>query len=91
MSADPSSLPPLPKNHLSHPENWATGSEPITDRQAGFIGVLEKQHPEAVPEGGIDTAHISKSDASAIIESLKNGEKVSPRSGFRGMQEWTRR
>jgi len=79
--ADPASLPPLPKNHLDHPENWATGTEPATDKQKGFIKVLEGQHPDAVPEGGIDVADIGKSEASEVIDKLKNGQKVTSTGG----------
>ena len=77
MSTDPSNLPPLPKNHLDHPENWTTGSEPVTKNQANFIGVLESKNPRLVPEGGLDTSSLSKSDASDVIDKLKKGEKVS--------------
>ena len=75
--ADPSNLPPLPANHLNHPENWTTGSEPITSNQEGFIKVLEGQKPDLVPEAGLDTSKLSKSDASDVIDKLKKGEKVS--------------
>ncbi|WWC67312.1 uncharacterized protein I206_101220 [Kwoniella pini CBS 10737] len=74
--ADPNSLPPLPANHLDHPEQWATGLEPATEKQKGFIAVLEKQHPELIEEeGGIDKKELGKSEASEIIDSLKKGEK----------------
>jgi hypothetical protein len=75
--SDPSNLPPLPANHLNHPENWTTGSEPITSNQEGFIKVLEGQKPDLVPEAGLDTSKLSKSDASDVIDKLKKGEKVS--------------
>lgn len=74
--ANPSTLPPLPKNHLDHPENWATGTEPATDKQKGFIKVLEGQHPEAAPEEGLDLNGLGKSEASEVIDKLKKGEKV---------------
>jgi hypothetical protein len=77
MSTDPNNLPPLPSNHLSHPENWATGSEPVTSKQKGFIKVLEGQHKDLVPDEGIDTSKLSKSDASDVIGKLKSGEEVS--------------
>ncbi|WWC57599.1 uncharacterized protein I303_100131 [Kwoniella dejecticola CBS 10117] len=74
--ADPNSLPPLPADHLDHPEQWATGSEPATEKQKGFIAVLEKQHPELVEDGdGIEKGELGKSEASEIIDSLKKGEK----------------
>jgi hypothetical protein len=79
--ADPSNLPPLPKNHLDHPENWTTGSDPATDKQKGFIKVLEGQHAALVPEGGLDTDGMGKSEASEVIEKLKNGVSVKRDSG----------
>ena len=74
--ADPSNLPPLPKDHLDHPEQWATGAEPATGKQKGFIKVLEGQHPDAIPEKGLDVESMGKSEASEVIEKLKNGKKV---------------
>ncbi|KAK6904715.1 hypothetical protein I204_06687 [Kwoniella mangroviensis CBS 8886] len=76
--SDPSSttLPPLPSDHLDHPEQWTTGSEPATEKQKGFIAVLEKQNPGLVPDEGIAKGDLGKSEASEIIESLKKGEKV---------------
>lgn len=75
-AADPSTLPPLPKDHLSHPENWATGGEPATEAQKGFIKVLEDKNPSLVPEFGIEIEGLGKSEASEVIESLKLGKKV---------------
>ncbi|WVQ64314.1 uncharacterized protein L199_002476 [Kwoniella botswanensis] len=76
--SDPSSttLPPLPSDHLDHPEQWTTGSEPATEKQKGFIAVLEKQNPGLVPDEGIAKGDLGKSEASEIIDSLKKGEKV---------------
>ncbi|WWC97557.1 hypothetical protein V866_004441 [Kwoniella sp. B9012] len=76
--SDPSSttLPPLPSDHLDHPEQWTTGSESATEKQKGFIAVLEKQNPGLVPDEGIAKGDLGKSEASEIIESLKKGEKV---------------
>ncbi|ORY26482.1 hypothetical protein BCR39DRAFT_540908 [Naematelia encephala] len=74
--ADPSSLPPLPKDHLDHPENWATGADPATDKQKGFIKVLEDKNPGLVPSDGLDVVNMGKSEASEVIEKLKNGEEV---------------
>ncbi|OCF35024.1 hypothetical protein I316_03064 [Kwoniella heveanensis BCC8398] len=69
-------LPPLPKDHLDHPEQWATGADPATQKQKGFIAVLEDKNPGLVPSEGIDKEGLDKSEASEIIEKLKNGEKV---------------
>ncbi|WVW81280.1 hypothetical protein I302_103271 [Kwoniella bestiolae CBS 10118] len=74
--SDPTSLPPLPSNHLDHPEQWTTGSEPATEKQKGFIAVLEKQNPGLVPDEGIEKGELGKSEASEIIDSLKKGERV---------------
>ncbi|MCZ6914695.1 MAG: DUF3072 domain-containing protein [Rickettsia endosymbiont of Ixodes persulcatus] len=54
--------------HLDHPENWTTGGEPATDKQKGFLKVLEKQ--KGVEVG--DIASIGKSEASEKIDELKN-------------------
>lgn len=53
--------------HLDHPENWATGDDPATDKQKGFIKVLEKQKGAT----GGDVDHLGKSEASAKIDELK--------------------
>ena len=54
--------------HLDHPENWTTGADPATDKQKGFLKVLEKQ--KGVPVG--DISDIGKSEASEKIDELKN-------------------
>ena len=54
--------------HLDHPENWTTGGDPATDKQKGFLKVLEKQ--KGVPVG--DLGGIGKSEASEKIDELKN-------------------
>lgn len=54
--------------HLDHPENWTTGGEPATDKQKGFLKVLEKQ--KGVEVG--DVGSIGKSEASEKIDELKN-------------------
>ena len=83
--ADPANLPPLPKDHLSHPENWVTGDAPATDKQQAFVKSLQSQHPDAVPEGGLDVENLGKSEASEVIEKLKSGETVGEGSeGKRG-------
>lgn len=74
--ADPTNLPPLPANHLDHPENWATGGDSATDKQKGFVKVLEKQHPELVPDEGLHTDSMGKSEASEVIDKLKSGKPI---------------
>ncbi|CAD6564427.1 MAG: hypothetical protein TREMPRED_004983 [Tremellales sp. Tagirdzhanova-0007] len=74
--ADPSSLPPLPADHLNHPESWATGGDPATEKQKGFVKVLEAQHPDLLPENGLKVADMGKSEASAVIDQLKSGKKL---------------
>lgn len=76
-AAESTNLPPLPADHLSHPENWATGGEPATESQKGFIKVLEGKNPSLVPSEGLDVEGLSKSEGSEVIEKLKNGQKVS--------------
>jgi hypothetical protein len=53
--------------HLDHPENWATGDEPATSKQKGYVAVLEKK-------AGVNVANkatMGKSEASEVIEELK--------------------
>ena len=76
--ADPTDLPPLPADHLDHPESWATGAAPATEKQKGFVKVLEKQHPDLVPSGGLKAEDMGKSEASEVIGSLKSGRTVGP-------------
>ena len=55
--------------HLDHPENWATGDQPATGKQKGFLKVLEKQ--KGVPAvGNVDG--MGKSEASEKIDELKS-------------------
>ncbi|WVR03046.1 hypothetical protein IAU60_000035 [Kwoniella sp. DSM 27419] len=75
-SANGATLPPLPADHLDHPEQWATGGDPATDKQKGFIAVLEGKNPGLVPEGGLDKELMGKSEASEVIEKLKAGQSV---------------
>ena len=44
--ADPttSSLLPLPKDHLNHPDQWAAGLDPATDKQKEVIKLLEEDN-----------------------------------------------
>jgi hypothetical protein len=66
-------LPPLSPKHLDHPQSWATGGEAATNKQKGFVKSLESQHD--IAEGDkVDTAHLSKTDASIAIDHLKKGE-----------------
>lgn len=74
--SNPADLPPLPKNHLDHPENWATGGEPATAKQKGFVDVLAHDHAELLPAEGLDIDHMGKSEASAVIDHLKNGKPL---------------
>jgi hypothetical protein len=53
--------------HLDHPENWATGDEPATEKQKGFLAVLEKKAGEPVE----NMEGLGKSEASAKIDELK--------------------
>ncbi|EIW72962.1 hypothetical protein TREMEDRAFT_59120 [Tremella mesenterica DSM 1558] len=75
-AASGDTLPPLPKDHLSHPSDWVTGSDPATEKQKGFINVLEDQHRDLVPADGLDKENLGKSEACEIIDSLKNGQPV---------------
>ena len=70
-------IPPAPSNgatnpgddaHLDHPENWATGDQPATDKQKGFLKVLEKQKGVSKSED----RGMGKSKASEKIDELKN-------------------
>jgi len=76
--ADPANLPPLPADHLDHPEQWATGAAPATGKQKGFVKVLERQHPDLVPGNGLKVDEMGKSEASEIIDQLKNGRYAGP-------------
>jgi hypothetical protein len=75
-AADPAALPQLPKDHLDHPEQWVTGAEPATEKQKGFIRVLEGKNEELVPPQGLDVEPMGKSEASEVIDKLKNGKSV---------------
>ena len=75
-AADPAALPQLPKDHLDHPEQWVTGAEPATEKQKGFIRVLEGKNEELVPPQGLDVEAMGKSEASEVIDKLKNGKSV---------------
>lgn len=75
-AANGAPLPPLPADHLQHPEQWTTGGESATDSQKGFIKVLEDKNPALVPEGGIDVEGLSKSEGCEVIDALKSGKKV---------------
>lgn len=67
-SALPDDTVPGDESHLDHPENWATGGDPATEKQKGFLKVLEKQ--KGVEVGNVDG--IGKSKASEKIDELKN-------------------
>ncbi|KAK4683778.1 hypothetical protein P7C73_g6451, partial [Tremellales sp. Uapishka_1] len=86
--ADPSTLPPLSPNHLSHPETWVTGDDPATGKQKAFVASLEAQHPDLVPKEGLDVDGLGKSGASEVIDALKKGKEVlEPRKGGAGKDE----
>jgi hypothetical protein len=55
--------------HLDHPENWTTGDEPATDKQKGYLKVLEKQ--QGAPVAG-DVEGMGKSEASGKIEEMRS-------------------
>ncbi len=55
--------------HLDHPENWATGYQPATDKQKGYLKVLEKQKGASVG-GSVET--LGKSEASEKIDEMRN-------------------
>jgi len=58
---------PSDPSHLDHPENWATGGDPATSKQIGYIKVLEKQKGVSAPVSD----NLGKSEASEVIEDLK--------------------
>jgi len=68
-----------PDNTIKNPEDWKTGSEPITGAQASYLETLASEAHEEV-----DT-NISKAEASMKIEELqqKTGRGVK-RSGDDG-------
>jgi len=68
VNAENGETVPGDEAHLDHPENWTTGGDPATDKQKGFLKVLEKQ--KGVPVG--DLGGIGKSEASEKIDELKN-------------------
>jgi len=51
---------------VEDPKNWATGDDPATGKQRGYIAAMAKQAGETVPGG-----EIGKGEASQKIESLK--------------------
>ena len=53
--------------HLDHPENWTTGDEPATEKQKGFLAVLEKKKGMEVE----NMNSLGKSEASEKIDELK--------------------
>jgi hypothetical protein len=61
----------LPENHLQHPESWATGGDPATGKQQAVVASLEKQHDVDL---GIDEGQLGKSEASELIDKLKQGD-----------------
>lgn len=51
---------------VTDPKNWATGDEPATSKQVGYIAVMAKDAGEPVPK------ELNKSEASQKIEELKS-------------------
>ena len=49
-----------------------TGDEPATDKQKGFIKVLEKQKGAAAASAAGDVENLGKSEASEKIDELKS-------------------
>lgn len=49
--------------------NFEPGQEPATDKQKGFIHVLEKQQGKSA---GANIEELNKSQASEVIDKLKN-------------------
>ena len=56
-------------SQLDKPSQWATGSEPPTEKQTSFLKTLASQK-----DADIDPNHLSKSEASQAINDLKNKE-----------------
>jgi Protein of unknown function (DUF3072) len=49
-----------------HPDDWATGEEPMTGAQRSYLETLAREAGEEVPD------HLTKADASKRIEELQN-------------------
>ncbi|CED85102.1 Protein of unknown function DUF3072 [Phaffia rhodozyma] len=63
----------LPADHLNHQENWATGEDPATGPQLGFIDALTSK-AGLVPLSAEEKAELGKSAASVMIDDLKHGK-----------------
>lgn len=62
-------------NRVKNPDQWTTGSEPMTGAQQSYLKTLSEQAGEPVDE------ELSKADASKKIDELqeKTGRKPDPR------------
>ena len=60
-------------SQLDKPGQWATGAEPPTDKQAGFLKTLA-----ASKNADVNPVDMNKSEASMKIDELKNSETKNP-------------
>lgn len=51
---------------IQDPKTWATGGDPASDKQMGYIAVMAKQAGQDPPQGTL-----GKTEASQKIEELK--------------------
>ena len=60
-------------SQLDKPSQWATGSEPPTEKQTSFLHTLA-----ASKNADVDPSSLNKSEASMKINELKNSETTNP-------------
>ncbi|KAL8807438.1 MAG: hypothetical protein Q9200_004669 [Gallowayella weberi] len=60
-------------SQLNNPSQWATGADPPTDKQKGFISTLASSKNVSV-----DPSSLNKSEASAKINELKDAQTQNP-------------
>ena len=60
-------------SQLDKPGQWATGSEPPTEKQTAFLKTLV-----ASKNADVDPSNLNKSEASMKINELKNSETKNP-------------
>ena len=53
-------------NTEKDPDDWVSGDEPMTGPQASYLQTLAEQAHEQV-----ETAHLTKAEASKLIDSLR--------------------
>ena len=53
-------------NTEKDPDDWVSGDEPMTGAQASYLQTLAEQAHESV-----DTEHLTKAEASKLIDSLR--------------------